>query len=105
LKNKKYKITTKIYWILNNLTDFPKCYVCGNSDFFKNKNVNGLIRGYSQHRTDGIVYCSHKCAINSKLTRQQRQYTCKKRYGNKNYNNREKCKQTCIKKYGISSNL
>ena len=29
----------------------------------------------------------------------------KERYGDENYNNREKCKQTCLEKYGVTCNL
>ena len=31
--------------------------------------------------------------------------TMKERYGDENYSNREKCKQTCLEKYGVTCNL
>lgn len=105
LNNSNINIVTRIYWIINNIKDFPKCYVCRNIDFLKNKNVNGLIRGYSQHRTDGIIYCSHKCSMESRITKEQYHQTLLIRYNDKNYNNRQKCKQTCLKRFGAISNL
>ena len=50
------KFTEKCYWILNGLSDFPKCPVCGND-------VKGFInsaKGYSQ-------CCSYSCGSKYKL--------------------------------------
>lgn len=70
-----YKWNTKCYWILNGLTDFPKCPVCEKSI---GENINVKINsGY-------LEYCSSKCAANSNKTR-------------------EKCKQTTLKKYGVAN--
>ena len=28
LSNEYYVISTKVYWIINNITDFPRCKIC-----------------------------------------------------------------------------
>lgn len=71
LQNSFYKLSTKCYWILAGLVDFPKCLKCNNTLEFKNVNVKV---GYPQ-------YCSNYCQITSKEFKEQRLKTWKENYG------------------------
>ena len=57
LDNKKYHIKTKVYWILNNITDFPKCEnsKCKHGGKIL-KNVISVRIGYNSK------YCCNGCA-------------------------------------------
>ena len=89
-----YKLSTKLYWVLNDLSDFPQCPVCGKK-YGINKNVN-LTRGYSNT-------CGTTCGTLN--VRQKIKQTCLQRYGVDNPNKtdyvRQKIKQTCLQKYGV----
>ena len=114
LNNPFYSISTKCYWILNGLTDFPHCKHCNKQDSFINKNVG--IEGYKN-------YCSAKCMANSDFVVNKKKETCRKKYGSdymmgsdyymtksretklrkyghEYYFDKEKSKQTRINKYG-----
>ena len=95
LNNKQYTFQTKIYWILNNYTDFPKCKQCGK--IFNYNNVISISKGY-------IKFCSYHCAVNSSKTKEKTKQTCLKKYGTispgQNEEIKQKSKQTCLKKYG-----
>lgn len=54
LQDEKYQISTKCYWILKGLTNFPKCKKCGKPFIGKNVKINF---GYR-------TYCSTLCEIN-----------------------------------------
>ena len=93
LQNQKYKLSTKIYWILNNITDFPICPIC-KKQYGIDQNLN-ITRGYNQT-------CSIRCSsINSK---QKVKKTCLQKYGVDNPAKaeiiKEKSKNICIQKYG-----
>lgn len=124
LRNPVYSLTTKIYWILNGLTDFPKCQNpnCSNKIGI-GKNAS-LKNGYK------MKYCSRSCLFSDPEMIKKRQqlyfektgYTnpmhnpdirkkmeenCIEKYGAKNmFSSRyfkEKSKETCLKKYGVNS--
>lgn len=42
-----YTTATRVFWILNGLTDFPECRMCGNREKYKAKNV-ALHNGYHE---------------------------------------------------------
>jgi hypothetical protein len=90
-----YKFKTRIYWIINNLTDFPLCKSCGKK--LINKNVISIYEGYNES-------CSVKCAASSNKRKEKIKQTCLKKYGVTNYTQTkeyiDKSKQTCLKKYG-----
>lgn len=95
LQDKKYTISTKCYWIFNNMHDFPACKECGKRFGYKS-NVDR--HGYAQ-------FCSRKCANNNEITKQHLRETCYKKYGVSN-----PAKAACIKekyqhhmeeKYGV----
>ena len=76
-----------LYWYFNDLSEHPKCKICGKKVKFKN-----IYKGYCD-------FCSHKCCTIG--TRQKAKQTCLERYGAENYTNPEKRKQTNIERYGV----
>ena len=96
LQDKKYTISTKCYWIFNDIHDFPKCKECGNT-FGQNANVDR--RGYLTQ------FCSRKCANNNEITKQHLKDTCYKKYGVSNPAKasciKEKYQQHMEEKYGV----
>ena len=76
-----------LYWYFNNLSEHPKCKICGKKVKFKN-----IYTGYCD-------FCSHKCCTIG--TRDKAKQTCLEKYGTKTiYTNPEKRKQTNIERYG-----
>ena len=70
LADKKYLTRTKIYWLLHDFKDFPRCPVCGKP---VEKNVTSSFKL--------IVHCSKKCACNDELTIQKIKQTSLERFG------------------------
>ena len=94
LKTLKFK--ENAYWYLHNLTNYPKCKICGNPvTKFYNINV-----GYRE-------YCSTKCSNSDKDKREKTIKTNIERYGGNapacSKKVIEKTKQTNLKKYGVES--
>lgn len=101
----------KVYRYFYNITEIPKCPICGN----KNKFIN-YAKGYTKH-------CSYKCTQQDKFVRDKYKDTCKDKYGedfynkfykkgaktklelygDENYNNIEKTKSTMISRYGVDN--
>lgn len=115
LSSDEYSLATKIYWIMNDLQDFPICPTCGNK-FGLHKNIKAQA-GYGMH-------CSVKCmntsvnhinavrlAISNPDTQstalRRRQATCKTKYGVSNVLQaavvKDKIKQTCLERYGFEN--
>ena len=93
-----YTLGTRIYWVLNGLTDFPKCKNCGKPL----EKINVCIKtGYTRQ------YCGYKCLNTSEEKMYKVKQTCLKKYGVENpYASKEiqqKIKQTCLKRYGADS--
>lgn len=118
-------MSEKIYWILNDLIEIPKCPVCGKPCSFQNYKS-----GYYQ-------YCSRYCVTqseerNKKISikndyvsiKNKMKETCQsrygvswttqtdfmkektketkmKKYGNEYYNNPTKSQETCLSRYGV----
>ena len=74
------------FWFYHNLTEHPKCKICGKPTGYLNFN-----NGYRE-------YCSIKCS--SKDNPSKCRQTKLEKYGDENYNNRDKCKKTCLERYG-----
>lgn len=89
-----YKFSTKCYWILHGLTQFPICNNCGKP--FSHKNVG--LKGYPS-------YCSSKCSNSSSLVKQKKIETCISHYGvsspTKSSEVKDKVKRTCVARYGV----
>ena len=81
-----YKTTTKVSWILHGLVDFPRCATCGSNEKFKHVNVNPF-NGYAKH-------CSLKCGTSDASAIAKSKATRKEKYGDENFSNPLKTKQT-----------
>ena len=97
MRDKKYKITTKIYWIINDIHDFPKCEIDKKPIMC---NINNLRDGYNN-----ITVCSKKCRyIKMKNSLQK---TMIKLYGVDNISKLDSIKikkeQTTFKNYGVKN--
>ena len=109
-----YSISTRVYWILNGLEDFPTCKHCNKKDGYVGKNVKTSI-GYHE-------YCCQDCARSGeersrktsiamkrvfddadskKLALQKRKQTLKTKYGSETFNNRQKAQRTCLSRHGV----
>lgn len=89
-------IKEKVYWIIHDMADYPKCSICGKPvKHFQNRHC-----GYYKH-------CGCVCAQLDKETRQKHKQTCLEKYGvdnpAKSEISRNKYKQTCIEKYGVDN--
>lgn len=100
LSNPFYDLSTKIYWIIFNITDFPVCdhEKCNNKIL---KNIS-LLDGYES--ASGMKYCSHKCSVSSAANKALHKKTCIEKYGVESYTQTNECKQkiikTSIERYG-----
>lgn len=89
LENYNIKIVQRLFHLINNIFKIPKCK-CGNLlEFSSNR----------KYRT----YCCNECKVSNanylKII-EKGKLTKLFRYGDEKYNNNEKAKKTCIKKYG-----
>ena len=100
LQDQIYSNSTRIYWILNDLTDFPKCL---------NQNCNNKIGiGKNIKTSTGYqLYCSRSCSANSNLVKEHLKEASLKKYGVDNpFKAKEiidKIKNTNLQKYGVTS--
>jgi hypothetical protein len=98
-KNCRDRLSERIYWILNDIEDYPFCLECGKQ--FK-PNFYGLKTSYS-----GINFCSPKCVFNNDQIREKIEQTCLQTLGVKNPSQSEKIKQkkidTCLKNHGVKN--
>lgn len=111
--DKTYTLLTRIWFVLNHLTDFPVCKTCGKK--ICNRNIIQL----SKPR---MSFCCKKCMYESEITRAnmkagiarmsstqkkiqrlRQRRTKKLRYGDSNYNNKDKRVKTTLKKYGVEN--
>ena len=99
-----------IYRIKNKITSIPTCKKCGKPLKY---------HGYKENSYG--TWCSTKCQLsdNDFITHREKKYTDEdvkertkkmketrlKKYGDENYNNREKAFDTCLKKYGSKTPL
>lgn len=118
-KAKDLHILQKVYWILNNLQDFPKCANPNCNNHVSSKQFKTLNKGYA-------LFCSRSCAAymncnSAEMKKKSRQTKLERygdptwtnakkskqtkfeRYGNENYNNSTKQKATCLKRYGATT--
>lgn len=90
-------ITEKVYWYLNDLTDFPKCTVCGKTvTRFKGVSKGGYVE-----------HCGCSCAQKDEKTREKLNKTNLLRWGVKNPAQtaeiQKKMKATCKNRYGAEN--
>jgi hypothetical protein len=88
---KNCKFTERVFHIINNLTEPPKC-TCG-----KNLPFLGFKKGYQKH-------CSSKCYGADYKSKEKRKKTCLKKYKIENISQlkktKDKIKSICLQKYG-----
>ncbi len=94
LQHDKAKLQHRLYCILNNITEHPKCVVCGSDKVnYSTKDVNY----FSQT-------CSKECNNSNKNKMEKRKNTNLKKYGVENVfqsdSFKEKSKETKLSKYG-----
>ena len=98
LSDPEYLISTKVYWVLNGLTQFPRCVVCGNPI---TKNVKAT-EGYPKH-------CSAKCLASDETVKMHKEEAFERKYGNGIVNPfqvesvKMKIASTMLRKYGNGS--
>lgn len=85
------KFSEQLYRYFFNISEPPRCKVCGREVKYRNFTI-----GYS-------TYCSSACARRDPETQDKINNTCQERYGYKHYNNREKNKITCQERYGCDN--
>lgn len=73
-----YTTLTKLYWIFNDIEDFPKCANPNCQNKMVNFNVKNLKDGY-------IKYCSRECQYSDKNWKESVENGVKLKYGVKNY--------------------
>ena len=107
-----YRLKTRIFWILNDLHDFPLCANCKQQI---RRDVNSLL-------LPKYKYCCSKCAHEAQEMINACKSTKLKRYGNPTYNNseqisqsmqarsslakalaRKKFKRTCLDHFGVDN--
>lgn len=100
--DKSINFITKLYWIIHDMDDYPKCSYCGKDI---TRNVINLNKGYIQVKDSFDIYCNGYCAAMN--TKEIRKKTCIEKYGTehhlKNKEIIEKRKRHTIEKYGVDS--
>ena len=95
--NEKYTFSHRLFWVINKITDFPKCKLCGKP----NKRV---IKKFNEGYNGTLQYCCHKCCVNSKECLEARINTNMERFGTKtpceNKEIQNKVEKTCLDRYG-----
>ena len=69
-----YTFRTKLYWIVHDLTDFPRCKNPECNKPLEWKNIDSVARGYCD-------YCSYSCAMKSEETQKTMRDNFKKVHG------------------------
>lgn len=96
LSDEYYLISTKVYWIIHNIVDFPRCKIC-NKPITKNVKIN---EGYPHH-------CSAKCLSDDPEVQKKKIDSYSNRYGEGITNPFQssevikKINDTNMKKYGV----
>ena len=79
LQKKHYTLLTKIYWILNGITEFPICDNI-NCNHKITRNVFNLTAGYTGS-INGLIFCSKKCSATDSRVKALREETCLTNWG------------------------
>ena len=89
------KWTERLYWFYHNLTDYPKCKVCGQPTKFVN-----IKTGYRE-------FCGYKCMNSCKDIQARKKETSRKNWGTDNPMQckkvKNKLKNTIRERYGVDS--
>lgn len=100
LVDSSYTLATKMYWVLNDLDDFPECMNEKCQNTLEGKNVKSLKSGFQKH-------CCAQCAKESSERKRRYEQTCIEKYGVKNISQNESIKhmkrQKALSKYGVDN--
>ena len=108
LLSDEFDFKTRIFWILHDMTDFPKCSVCGKPI---TRNVKTLQSGYNKSKEweDGDLLnlaCSDNAECWMKKKMRDAKQTCVEKYGVENVFQAKWCKdkitETCMRRSGCS---
>lgn len=80
-----------LFRIKNSMDEPPKCIICGQPT------------KYSKKEKKYNLYCSSKCQNSDPNKIEKTAKIKKEKYGDSNYNNSQKQKETCLKRYGTTS--
>lgn len=98
LQEKCYNTSTRLYWILNDLKDFPICKCQGCCNKIGIGKTIKITVGYGQ-------YCSRQCSAKSDLTKQHLKETFQKKYHVDNpwmaESVKQKITETMLKRHGV----
>ena len=98
LSSSFYTTNTRVFWILNDIHQFPICRVCNTNKNYIHKNIS-VTSGYKNT-------CCRECAARNPDRQKKIKSTCIKRYGVENvFQNTkiiEKCEKTRIKNIGVA---
>lgn len=99
LSNPKYKIPTKVAWILFGIVDFPRCKLCNSNEHYKDLNITPK----SLYRP----FCSYKCAGTSQETKDKSRATFQKNLGvdwpMQSKFIKAKSIESCLRDYGVEN--
>lgn len=120
------------YCLLNEIKEPPKCALCNNkAKFAKGRGYNTVCSSCSPNAVPAKIKSINETKSTHTDERkteiqEKRKKTCLKKYGEENvgkygspsfcalmeerygdehYNNREKCRETCLERYGVTTNL
>ena len=92
---KKYTMSTRVWYVINGLTDFERCKNCGKP----------ILRNVARITNPNLGFCSNDCQIHSEQFKTQRVQTWLKNLGvdspSKNKDVHEKQKRTCMERLGV----
>lgn len=87
----EYETRARVHCIMHNITTLPVCKTC-------NKAVT-----FNTTKSQFNEYCCHECAWADPDNVAKAKQTKKERYGDENYNDREKAKATNLERYGATT--
>jgi len=97
-KCRKERFSERVFWILNDIDDYPICIECG-------KQWKPRYYGLSTKSYHNNLFCSTKCSSNNENVRQKYKDTCIERfdveYASQSDQVKEKSKATCLERYGV----
>ena len=100
LTNPNISLKTRVYWIINDIYDFPRCSNPKCNRLLDDKNIKNIIVGYPTH-------CCPQCAKDSPLRKQRYANNFRNKYGVNNPSQLEAVKlkkiDTCVSHFGVEN--
>ena len=79
ISGEEYKLSTKLYWLFNGLTEFPRCKECEKNEHYIGRDVINVFKGY-------YPFCSNSCGSKNKETQIKHENTNIRVHGVKSTN-------------------